>query len=802
MSEHPADPGGGAASSRWTIEDVSDDGLIIRSHDDGRSHQIALDALLTDLELTPHLVSSVVDGEFDDGIFLLHRLVPGLRVERRLVGRPKSRRLKVDGFEQRIDFATVAAALQVDEGLLAALEGHEIAVLVGDDDRATLLPLDAELAAELAAAEAAKQAERQRQREEQERKRRRHELDENLTSEERFVNPYTFVGLPGPEGMQRELPAGHDRLAPGRLSGRLEVTWRAHTPILYRQPNSDGTWSTWTHKGRPGLPGSSIKGAVRSIHETLFGGCMRVVDLDTVAVYREPARVNTGKLAVVREHDPHTDTLTVELCDDQRWIRHDVLLQVLGDPSAIRTGARLSIHSAPDDKQLGRDLHLNPNGISADPDGKWVLLVTDAGARRAKRPVWYVVGHLSGKQRTIERKTLERYRREAAGSDDERLGLTDEVEVRFNNKTLGWRQPVRRDLPPGTVIWLRDDGRIARATIWRRAGEHPVRDRLDPAWRPCGAEPHTGDELCPSCRLFGSAGDEAPHSGADRRAINYRSHIRFGPARAAGDVRTERTELAPLGTPRVSSGQFYLDPPPKRNLTDAETDTPLAHWGSRADRPTPRRIRGRKYYWHGLNDRHRTRDHHTNNKMVTKVELLPAGTELRASIHFSGLTPVEVGQLIAAIDPARVLTEHRPHTDIRPRPGPVRSRLGGGRPFGFGTVEVTSLVVADLHDATSRYTGADAPPDETDHWVAAAVDATPEPVRETWPQLAAALTDGWAPAERIWYPPGATWDRKGTQAFDQSYEFFAASDGRHYPRVADRPLIRLPDADDPDPTLP
>ncbi|RMH68697.1 MAG: hypothetical protein D6683_16650 [Actinomyces sp.] len=630
--------------------------------------------------------------------------------------------------------------------------------------------------------------------------------------DQRFVNPYTFVGLPDPTAMQRRRPAGHDRLPPDRLSGRLLVTWRAKAPILYRRPAPNGSWSAWQHEGRYGLPGSSIKGAVRSVHETLFGGCMRVVDLDAVAVHREPATINRGVLAVVRDHDPTSDRLTVELCDDHRWIRHDVLVQVLGGPDRIRTGARLSIRSRPDRTRLERDEHLSAAGISAD--GDWVLHVTDVAARHRKRPVWFVAGHLSGETRIIGDDKLQDYRREAAGSDDERRGLEGDVAVR-RGKTLGWRQPVRRDLPPGTVIWLRrDDDRIARATIWRRSGKHPVRERLDRAWWPCGAEVEReeenkevhrhSDELCPTCRLFGSAGDEAPHNGAergaDRRAINYRSHIRFGPA-LADDVTPRRLDLAPLGTPNISSGQFYLQPPRDKQVTRAEREVPLARWGSRADRPEPRPIRGRKYYWHGVNDRHDKRPHHSD-EMTASVEVLPKRTELSATICFSGLTPIELGQLIAAIDPARVLTDRRPPGHDHSDPGPVLTRLGGGRPFGFGSVEVTSIEVADLHTASSRYTGGPDPVLDVDELVRAAVEATPGPIRAVWPQAAAALSHRWVPAESIWYPPGAPWTQKGTQEFDEAFRFFGLTDGRYYPNRDNHPLVCLPRPEKPDQGLP
>jgi hypothetical protein len=42
-----------------------------------------------------------------------------------------------------------------------------------------------------------------------------------------FINPYTFVPLP--DEIIRAAPFGHDRSEPGRVSGRMTVTWTVRT---------------------------------------------------------------------------------------------------------------------------------------------------------------------------------------------------------------------------------------------------------------------------------------------------------------------------------------------------------------------------------------------------------------------------------------------------------------------------------------------------------------------------------------------------------------------------------------------
>lgn len=85
-----------------------------------------------------------------------------------------------------------------------------------------------------------------------------------------FINPYTFVPLP--ERIGRARPAGHHQALPGNLCGRMTVTWKLRTPLLLPRQHAE------VNDGPVVIPGSSVKGAIRSLHETLMGGCLRVLE--------------------------------------------------------------------------------------------------------------------------------------------------------------------------------------------------------------------------------------------------------------------------------------------------------------------------------------------------------------------------------------------------------------------------------------------------------------------------------------------------------------------------------------------
>ena len=97
----------------------------------------------------------------------------------------------------------------------------------------------------------------------------------------RFVNPYTFVRQ-APEPV-RQAPAGHAVMGEGRFCGVIEVTLTAQTPLLIGgfpgQESGEPDVPRRSTVDRTAIvPGSGLMGAVRSMHEALAGGCLRVLD--------------------------------------------------------------------------------------------------------------------------------------------------------------------------------------------------------------------------------------------------------------------------------------------------------------------------------------------------------------------------------------------------------------------------------------------------------------------------------------------------------------------------------------------
>ena len=235
------------------------------------------------------------------------------------------------------------------------------------------------------------------------------------------------------------------------------------------------------------------------------------------------------------------------------------------------------------------------------------------------------------------------------------------AEVPWRGVGIGYRLRAREYLHLGQPVWVRLDSdgnvdRIKLSQLWRTTGEYSAVKRagdLAPCTNP--------EDLCQSCRVFGSADTTGRQDGDASWQRGYRGHVRFADARATGPVDPQTETLAPLSTPRPSAGQFYLDNTGRGLAASRKENRPLAHWGSEADegKRGPRPLKGRKYYWRTsapLDDpypRGRAREHHSD-RLTQQVALVPEGTTFTTRVTFEGLDRAELGSLLAALDPRRL----------------------------------------------------------------------------------------------------------------------------------------------------
>lgn len=600
-----------------------------------------------------------------------------------------------------------------------------------------------------------------------------------------FVNPYTFVPLP--RKVVCGQPPGHD---PGpdeareRYVGALEVTWRIQSSLAI--PTEE--WGSIGGDVR--IPGSSIKGAVRSTHEMLFGGCLRQVDLGYRPTYRQLPTMDALKdwrMAVVLDDD---EVLLCEKEDPKRRSSIDskALCERVGDRA--RTGDVVAVNSDDDWKDRSElrvaerfQVLQRPAEVSGYENlaGCYVVLITKKGARRdAVRATWYwSLGKLTRERATFSEKATRDFSwaMMEARPDGERW-----INV-FRGKTkLGQARGNEHALEPGSVIWVKArDGMVTAIKLsqfWRERSKERLGDRIPQETKPCDGE---NLRLCPSCSVFGSADTLNDQADTDERRRegdqrSYAAHVRFGSAIGV-DLQGDEVTLAPLGQPHPGAGLTYIEPM-SPEAAPASRDERWSRWDS--DGTPKRQLRGRKFYWHsdperqlghlqhaqGVGDvpgRHLKREHHSAD-MCTKAQLVTGGT-FRQTITFDGLDRFGVASLLAALQPGRLLGD-----------GEFALHLGRGKPLGLGSV-TAEITAARITTVAARY-GDKGDKAETP-LETFAID--PAEVRTRCGDLAAVhegarkvlrldgLGENWW---KVTYPTTQPWRQFGSKKFDESFTFF------------------------------
>ncbi|MCA1278261.1 TIGR03986 family CRISPR-associated RAMP protein [Saccharopolyspora sp. 7B] len=608
---------------------------------------------------------------------------------------------------------------------------------------------------------------------------------------ESFVNPYTFIPLPD-SAPDRRRPHGHSG-DPRLLSGTLSLDIEVLTPLLIRGFGEENRIPR-RPDGTAFVPGSSLKGAVRSMHETLTGSCLRIFDADYLPSYRDPAQVSdTLRMAVVERPPSEGRPPTVRLCEPGDMRRHRLDQHILSDLAqhGLRSGDRLNI--AGWKGKGGR-----PDQVDVNPEGHWVVFISAADARKQTDPYRAHVRKL-GSEAPVEvpDDVWSEFLRVVEDTDDRRTSrreqteghTTEQVHFEFTphrqdarQVLVGERDLATPDLRQGQAVWVDVDAfgtvtRLSLAMLWRHSGESTSGERVR-GFTPCT----DWEELCPSCRLFGSIDPDeaAPTERAAQRA--YRGHVRFGDAVALRRVDPKGIVLPPMGAPHPGAGQAYLTNT-SPELVGTSAEPALREWGSRADKPTPRELRGRKHYWHTpeLNKREEARKHQRKDQpnqtdLTTPAELFPKNTKLRATLTFTDIDEQQLGSLLAALSPADMLSEPE-----------LRTHLGGGKPLGLGSCRfAVDLQRSEFHHSGARY-GLPLP----DRDLVTEMPVLLKDFRETLSDrhckaVAKVLHPDSVQNHRVWYPPGERWTVKGTDKFDEGFEFWkwtsgAATSSESYP---------------------
>lgn len=514
--------------------------------------------------------------------------------------------------------------------------------------------------------------------------------------------PYNFIPLPEKVLAAEELHAGgpdarpwvnHHRILDGHLSGHLDISITTKTPTFTRgarlRVENDGDWDPTEARlrqdpmtsleGVPILPGSTIRGAVRSLFEILtFSKLVPVTDKKRFYRTLPPARI--GKIyqeqMISGDEKPRAGYLRQE---GDRWfidqaeavqVRHTVLQQADDLPVPFRFEERKPNYRPHDrlhkllvwfeQSQEGRVTGVYQNEQPGLRAGTLVL----SGAVRKKKNE-FIFCKMEGAE-TVE---IPEQVWEDFNSDRQ---ISEWQEKRFPSGRDG--RPVNGAAAEGDpVFYLAHDGRVqffGRARMFRLPYDKSPADLLP--------EDHRADApLDMTETVFGSVNQD--------RAIKGRVSFSTAVAGERPDSGWFDEPFVPamLSSPKPTCYPHYLVQ--DGNLGPEKQTTYLAK-----DRTS---LRGHKLYWHRptKSPGHVGTDVTVRNvgenagRMHTVIKPVKSGITFRGRIRFTNLTEVELGALITAID----------------LPDGCAHKIGMAKSLGLGSVRFESTLT--LADPVVRY---------------------------------------------------------------------------------------------------
>lgn len=588
----------------------------------------------------------------------------------------------------------------------------------------------------------------------------------NPTSAKRTARaPYNFVPLPE-QVVYAEQPAAHlpthDRYHPERLSGRIECSLITRSPIYTRRAVSPEWWQIWAKEmdrlhldeaaakeyaaffhldqlDQPVIPGSSLRGMVRSVMEIIASGHVRWVADQPTFTYRAVAAARTDPL-----REPYE--------------------QVIGRFSRNVKAGYLVQNSRNGEWAIQPAFTLKELGYGDDTSGYLRIKEDDierntiSGFRRLNspnyRPGFYPVRFNLEKAKGGARATqLRTYRDEdrdrrfagvlVCSGNMLETGKSDQKSPRRRHTLMlaptadqGSRRvrpiPISAQAVKDYLAGLTDFQR-EKLTDWNKDGDWGCLGDGKPVFYVTGKVTNALGQLEETVLYFGHTPNfriparlnvsgeqrastpldfvpadlrkpddepdlveaifgwvkEPKQPGKEQRAGRvFFSDARLVQAEDGLWLQEEPIALHTLSTPKPTTFQHYLTQDRGRRH-DPDQPASLAHYGTS---PQETEIRGYKRYWHKGDspDLAATDKEQQHPDQLTRVRPLKPGVQFRFTIRFENLSQVELGVLLWVLALPGEPDKRYCH------------KLGMGKPLGMGAIEVTPTLYIDQRQ--ERYT--------------------------------------------------------------------------------------------------
>jgi len=429
---------------------------------------------------------------------------------------------------------------------------------------------------------------------------------------DKFWNPYNFISLPEKKASAYEhkedfhtgvihyiITAKSPLFIPNSSTEQAfkeSVQVKEHKSydfFSYRQLENYDAKKGNPKPEKPVIPGSEMRGVIRSVYETLTDSCMGVLNSEELPIKRSPEPFKPGLIKKTNSGYQFYDAISYRIGvkgwqgnppDNFRANRNGTLIY-FNKPELCQSGNRKWR------KCIGRYVIPEDSEVKNDFNDSGYLLKWGMGVKKQRYHVLtpaVINRRVQLSREDIETKLLqviESYLSQPAVAEDNQAAYqeyerdlkeflgSDDVDIYF---------PVTYSMV-GAMVYL------APAVFTKEISNNSL-EKLAGKFAPCA-----GDEECPACALFG----HVDKSGTGSRG----SKIRFSDLlidadnpqnpKDAEDCYEPVVTLKTLGGPKLGNVEFYLQRP--ENATFWTYDY---YYKNGEEYIEPAKLRGRKFYWH------------------------------------------------------------------------------------------------------------------------------------------------------------------------------------------------------------
>lgn len=467
-----------------------------------------------------------------------------------------------------------------------------------------------------------------------------------------FINPYTFVPLPKNGAVRSDPEQCADPVFSGEIKCTLITKMQIAVPDELKNPcDSDSEekrtepkeydFFSYTIDGKriAVIPGSGIRGVIRSVFETLTDSCMRLNDSNDDYFH---TRLNKTFPGIIEFKNGGYILYKAKRLRDT---------EDLGYSGKYHTGDKIKGIGSRPGKNNAPDIVVWEGGSI---NGVYLCVNCFKGKDNSSHPSVFVREEIL--EKALDKCYIDRLKVNVEMYEGEyKEKYNDAIE---NMEKHGGQLPVWYYYDAQNGHYYFAPSQYSRAVFVKQPKDFVEEAKIER----CGKE----EKICEACALFGFIGENKQE---DKRKDSRASRVRFTDAECVTPDPFDGSYILPiLSNPRLSSFEFYLD-----GGTD-ENRLPRTAFGADTKGVT---LRGRKFYWHDPKA-HISSDNATamaHPPMAVKTELVKAGVEFKFSVFFDKITDEQLKKLVFALNLGNN-DSSRCH------------KIGHGKPIGLGSVKI------------------------------------------------------------------------------------------------------------------